>query len=87
MLQKFSHKEPYQQLILLHYLKKFQESFVNAISFVKLSHLCHLGNNVLTYNAYAFTLWNTIYWFYISYEKEGATPKFLTERLFWKIQP
>ena len=88
MLQIFPHKEHYHRLILLHYLNEFQEPFKNAISFVKLTYLCHLGNKVLTYNVYVFTLWNTIrYRFYWLYEKEGANPKFTTERLLWKIKP
>lgn len=36
MLQKLSHKEHYHQLILLHYLKGFQDLLEKAISFVKL---------------------------------------------------
>ena len=36
-LQKFSHKEHYHQLILLHYLKGFQDPLEKAISFVKLT--------------------------------------------------
>ena len=91
-LQKFRHKDHYQQLILLYYLKKIQEKttiFKKCNFFGQtLWHSRYVENKVFLYNVYVFSCLKTMHWWlYRLHEKEWATPKLSTVRLFWKVQP